>query len=137
MGKFRKFEPFLYHTSDYDSLCREQEYPGYAVYYKRRSDKVEEEDVANINLFVQLLEIDSKLGSVNEDQLAGLLICPFPNINMINVTFNDVVHFFYLSFRSFQPRIDPQRISVDTLRFIWRKIMTKKLTKAKFILITT
>ena len=85
---------FLYLTSDYDSLCREQGYPGYAVYYKRRTDKVEEEDVANINTFVQLLEIDSKLGSANEDQLAGLLICPFPNLEMINVTFNDVMSFF-------------------------------------------
>ena len=29
------------------------------------------------------MKIDSELGSVNEEQLAGLLMCPFPNIEMI------------------------------------------------------
>ena len=90
-----EFEYFLYLISEYDSLCEEQGYPGYAVYYKRRSDKVEEQDVADLNVFVQLLEIDSKLGSVNEDQLAGLLICPFPNLEMINV--------FFITFCPFSP----------------------------------
>ena len=89
-----EFEYFLYLISEYDSLCEEQGYPGYAVYYKRRSDKVEQQDVADLNLFVQLLEIDSKLGSVNEDQLAGLLICPFPNLEMINVFFYNFLPFF-------------------------------------------
>ena len=104
-----EFEYFLYLISEYDSLCGEQGYPGYAVYYKRRSDKVEAQDVADLDVFVQLLEIDSKLGSVNEDQLAGLLICPFPNLEMINVFFN-VFALFHWSFRPFQHRIILQRI---------------------------
>ena len=90
-----EFEYFLYLISEYDSLCEEHGYPGYAVYYKRRSDKVEEQDVADLNVFVQLLEIDSKLGSVNEDQLAGLLMCPFPNLEMIKVFFKFLALFHW------------------------------------------
>ena len=66
----------LYLRSDYDSLRKDQEYSGYAVYYKRQSDKHAGRDVANFNLFVQLLEIDSRLGSKNEEQLALLLRGP-------------------------------------------------------------
>ena len=83
------YDNYFYLTSDYDFLLKEMGYPGYAVYYKRRSDKTESNDVAKLNIFVQLLEIDFKLGSKNEDQLAGLLMCTFPSVQFINVNFSD------------------------------------------------
>ena len=135
-----------YLTSDYDSLRKEQGFPGYAVYYKRRSDKVEQQDVANPNVFVQLLEIDSKLGSVNEDQLAGLLMCPFPNLEFINVRLSQLIMtcvwqtvclILTISFRLFQLQVTLQRISADMLHTIWQRIMIKPLTEIISILITT
>ena len=110
--KFLEFrKSFVYLISDYDSLCKERGYPGYAVYYKQRSDRAEEMDVADLNLFVQLLEIDSKLGPVNEDQLAGLLICPFPNLEMINVIFLTFA-LFLLEFKVIPaPNHPPENIS--------------------------
>ena len=136
----------LYLTSDYDSLRKEQGYSGYAVYYKRQSDKHAGRDVANFNLFVQLLEIDSKLGSKNEEQLAWLLMCAFPNLRFINVIFlgyllppkirGNTLN-VELIFRPFQLQIILQRISVDMLHFTWQRIMIKPLTEPISILITT
>ena len=136
----------LYLRSDYDSLRKDQEYSGYAVYYKRQSDKHAGRDVANFNLFVQLLEIDSRLGSKNEEQLASLLMCSFPNLRFINVSFlgnllplkigGNILNIEPI-FRPFQHQIILQRTSADMLHFTWQRIMIKPLIELIFILITT
>ena len=77
-------------------MREKQSYPGYAVFFKERSDKAEEADVARLDRFVQLLEIDSKLGTMNEEQLAGLLSSPFPNLAMINVSSLSLIIINYL-----------------------------------------
>ena len=140
------WQTVLYLTSDYDSLRKEQGYSGYAVYYKRQSDKHAGRDVANFNLFVRLLKIDSRLGSKNEEQLALLLMCAFPNLRFINVSFfgkllppkigGNTLNFETI-FRPFQLQIILQRILADMLHFIWQKIMIKLLIEPIFILITT
>ena len=105
------YDNYFYLTSDYDLLVKEQGFPGYADYYKLRSDKIEGNDVAKLNIFVQLLEIDFKLGSKNEDQLAGLLTCAFPSPRFINVHFSENFCLkFLLMFRLFQLPIILQRI---------------------------
>ena len=61
----------------YDVLREELGYVGYAHYYLRQClDKSELENKADITIYKQLLEIDSKLGTTQSEQLFQCVFHP-------------------------------------------------------------
>ena len=64
---------------EYDEL-RELEYVGYAEYYLRKCwDGSELKNKADVTVYKQLLEIDSKLGTIQSEQLSH---CVFHSLRM-------------------------------------------------------
>ena len=54
---------------------REDDYAGYAEYYLQKSwDETELTNKADVTIYKQLLEIDSKLGTTQSEQLRSCLV---------------------------------------------------------------
>jgi len=70
---------------DYDEL-REEDFVGYAHYYLEEEcwDETEFIYKADVAVYKQLLEIDSKLGTTQSEQLLGCL-CYSPQKDLIEV----------------------------------------------------
>ena len=57
---------------DHDDKLREDDFVGYAEYYLQESwDETEFVNKADVAVYKQLLEIDSKLGTTQSEQLFG------------------------------------------------------------------